>query len=101
MLNYGYQVVTKDSPEMKGKEISQVYSQLGLDGYEVHGDLVMLRIPEHKYRKMREYKDALAAAARTGPTDQFLERGQEIESRLSTGGNPVYWRGSTHGEINE
>lgn len=97
-INEGWEVVPPDSPEHKGRELKLSYSQFGLDNYQVHGDLVLLRIPEAKYREKAELRAQLAKAAIQGPTEDYQQRGAPLEERFgSRADGPIYYRGHGHG----
>lgn len=97
-LNMGWEPVGPNDPERKGRETSMRFSDLGLDNYQAHGDVVLLRIPESKYRAYREHRARLAAAARTGPTEDFLNKGQHLDEMYAgRADGSIYYRGSGHG----
>jgi hypothetical protein len=99
MVNLGYEIIGADAPEHKGREASLHYADLGLDNYQVHGDLVLLKIKEEKYREMREWLASLAKAASTGATAEFEEKGRNLNlpERYSRADGPIYYKGPGHG----
>jgi hypothetical protein len=98
LINEGYEVVPPDSPEHKGKVVNLNYAQFGLDNYQVHGDVVMLRIPEERFRERQEMKTTLNQAGLTGVTQNYESRGMSLEERYgSSSDGPIYYRGPGHG----
>jgi hypothetical protein len=101
-INYGYEVVPPDSQEHKGRETSLNYAELGLDNYQVHGDLVLLRITEERYREFCRWRDAQNDPDRDAATDAYLEAGRDLEERFGAGADgPLRYKGSGHGIITE
>lgn len=102
-INMGYEVVGPDSPERRAESENLNLSKLGgLDNYQTHGDVVLVRIPEDKYRELQEFREHQRKVALAGVTDGYLSRGKDLESRLgatSTSDRPLYYRGVEHGEV--
>jgi hypothetical protein len=100
-VNQGWEVVPPGSPEHKSRETSLNYSELGLDGYQVHGDLVLVRIPEGKYREICTFRKAQADVARDA-TDEYLDKARQIEERYGARADgPIYYRSGAHGSVVE
>ncbi len=93
----GWQVVPPDSPERKGVETDQNWSQ-AIDGMQTRRDVVLLRIPESRYGLICEERNRRAISARTGVTDSFLNRNYQLPERYRSGEKPVYYRAPDHGE---
>ncbi len=103
-MNMGYQVCGPDSPELRARAGSLNFAQFGLDNYQVHGDVILVRIPEELLRKREDDKRAEAQAALDGPTEDYLQRGRDITSRYGYGNRadgPIYYKSSGHGNIVE
>jgi hypothetical protein len=97
-VNEGWEIVPPEAAEHKGRETSLNYSQFGLDNIQVHGDVLMLRIPEDKYRTMSEYRVQLAKVAREGPTAEYERKAESLpEHYRSRADGPIYYRGAGHG----
>jgi hypothetical protein len=98
-VNLGYEVCGASAPEHKGREASLNYSEMGLDNYQVHGDLVLLKIKEEKYKEMREWLATVAKAAKEGPTAEYEEKGRNLNlpERYSRADGPIYYKGPGHG----
>ena len=99
-INLGYEVVPPDAPEYRAESQNYNFAKLGLDNYQTHGDVVLVRITEDKYRELQEFREQQRKVALEGVTDSYLSKGKELESRLgeSSSGKPLYYKGSDHGE---
>ena len=74
-----------------------------MDGYAVHGDVLLMRIPEEKYRERQEFRKMQAEAARDGVSSDWLEKGRDLAARYGLLGGeerPVYFRKLDHGTTN-
>ena len=101
-INMGYQACGPNSPEMRGQTQNMNISELGLDNYQVHGDVVLMRIREDKYAERQEFKRQQAKVAADGSTDDFLAKGQSLENTYGLGqaaDGPIYHRSGQHGTI--
>jgi hypothetical protein len=98
-MNWGYEVCGNQSPEMKAASNNAAYSELGLDNFRSHGDVVLVRIPEHLYEIRQKDRDAAAKAALDGASDSFIDKGRELEDRYSyakSAEGPLYYKGPGH-----
>ena len=99
-VNMGYEVVPPGDPEYKDREASLQYSQLGVDGYQVHGDVLLVRIPEEKERERQEFRTLQNQIAMTGGADEYLSRGEDLSNRYGLtdrAEGPIYYKGPGHG----
>jgi hypothetical protein len=97
-INEGWEVVPPDAPEHKGRENSLNYAQLGLDNYQVHGDLIMCRMPEDRYAEFCKFRDQIREAAAAGPTMEYESKGASLEERFAgRGDGPLYHKRPGHG----
>lgn len=99
ITSWGYEVVGPDSPEFKSQAANLRYSAMGLDSYHTHGDVVLYRIREERYRQFCKYRKDAAAAALGGPTESWLQAGSEVEARSGyrRADGPIYYRTPAHG----
>ena len=98
-LSWGYEVCGKDSPEIKGRSTNLSFSDLGLDNYQAHGDVLLVRITDEKFRVRQEDRAAAAKAALDGASDAFINKGRELEERYSfakSAEGPLYYKGPAH-----
>jgi hypothetical protein len=98
-LNWGYEPCGKDSPEMRARAGNLNFSEYGLDGFQTHGDVVLMRISEDKFRVRQEYRNNQAKAALDGSTEAYMSKGSELQGRYSyarTADGPLYYRGAGH-----
>lgn len=97
-LNMGWRPVPPDGPEYKAQEQSLNYSQLGLDSYQVHGDLVLMQMPEPRYRQLCEWRQEAAKSELEGPTNEYLSKARDFDSNYGARADgPIYYRGQGHG----
>ena len=98
-LNEGWELVTKQHPEYRGRETDLHYSELGLDGYQAHGDVLLIRMHEDQYREWKAARDALKEAQSNvdGGLDEYLEKARGIEEKYGSNDKPLYYRTSGHG----
>jgi hypothetical protein len=99
LANWGYEVVAPEAPEFKARAANLRYSALGIDSYATHGDVVLVRIPEDRYRAYSEWRRAAARAAFDGATESWLQSGEELASRAGYNrpDAPIYYRAPSHG----
>ena len=98
-VNWGYEVCGKDSPEMKGAAKNAAYSELGLDSFQAHGDVILVRIPDQLFRVRQGYRDAQRKVALDGASEAFITKGRELQDRYSyarSADGPLYYRGPGH-----
>lgn len=98
-LNWGYEVCGPNSPELKAKHNNLAYAQLGLDGYQAHGDVILVRIPDELYRVRQEHRAQQAKEALDGASTSFIDKGRDLTSRYSyarSADGPLYYRGPGH-----
>lgn len=98
-MNWGYQICGSDSPERKGQSNNMAYSQLGLDNFQAHGDVVLVRISDEEFRVRQKYRDDARKAALDGASEAFITKGKELEDRYSyarSAEGPLYYRGPGH-----
>lgn len=99
---WGFEAVPPDSPEHKLQETSASYVELGLDSYQAHGDVLLMRIPEERYKELSAFRRHQAEVARDGITNEYLDKAHEYEARYgSTADGPIYYRGSGHGTTSD
>jgi hypothetical protein len=90
----GWEFVKLTDPERMGEEKAQDRVAAGLDTTLTRNDIVLCRMPESRYRKLREQIEQLTEG-KTGSdgSSEFMERGREAYGH----GEPVYFRGAGHG----
>lgn len=97
-VNDGWQIVGPNDPERKCKETSLNYSELGLDGYQAHGDLILLRMTEERYRERQQFKALQENGDADAATEDYLDKGRAYEAEYGTRADgPIYYRGTGHG----
>jgi hypothetical protein len=100
--NEGWEVAPPGSQIKTPRTHDARYSQLGLDSYRPFGDLVLLQIPEEKYRRRQENLARLRDNAIEGPTRQYLHRGEGAQQAYGANAEgPIYYRGAGHGRSSQ
>lgn len=95
-IRAGWEVVPPDSPERKLIEEPD-WKGMELDSIQLKKDVVLLRIPEPKYREIQAHKATLAQIAAQGPTQEYLGKADQLpESARSGADGPLYYRGRLH-----
>lgn len=94
--NEGWEVVQANSPERWGDNLPEDV-QKELDGVRAYQDVILLRIPEEKYRQNREHLRELAEASRRGSDREYLDKSREREHQLGVTDREVYYARATHG----
>jgi hypothetical protein len=93
-MNEGWEVVKGTDQEDWGAELPDDIGQ-ELDGVKAYGDVILMRIPEDRYRKIEEQRKLLRMASRGGNTDEYLEKGNRVTSQSGIG-RPAYYQRSDH-----
>lgn len=96
--HYGWEVVPPGAPERMGPENNPLFGAgVALDGVNVRRDVVLMRMPEARYRVYKEEKQQAALRALYGNTDAYLTEGQKAQRRYgASAGGPIYYRGPGH-----
>ncbi len=99
-VSQGYEVVTAEMPERFGAHLPDPVSKQ-LDGITAFSDVILMRIPIEKYKKIRAAQDQEARERFEASTSTYLDQGQDQTARLGhrapKGGNDVYFKRPDHG----
>lgn len=100
-INQGWEPVPPDAPEYVAESTNLHFPQLGLDGFHTHGDVILIRISEERYRQMADFKRLTAEAELDGPTNEFLQRARDFDHNYGLRADgPIYYKGQGHGNTN-
>jgi hypothetical protein len=101
-MNEGWKPVGKADPEQWGAEMPAEVGEM-LDGVKAFGDLVLMKIREDKYARIKAEKEARAKAARDGSAAEFLSKGHQRALQLgkSRPKDDLYFKGPGHGTLDE
>lgn len=79
----GWQVVPPDSPERLGERTDPNFQAAGLDGVQTGGELVLMYMPESRYRVLCEEREERSARMRDMSARQFTEsdRARTLQER--------------------
>jgi hypothetical protein len=101
-LNDGWEVAPPESQIQRQRPNDPNYAAMGLDRYQAHGDIVLLQIPEERYKEVQARKAQLREAAVDGPTRDFLHKGEPLQHRYGQSADgPIYYVGHGHGRSSE
>jgi hypothetical protein len=95
LFRIGFEVVPSDSPE-RAFSREPDFRSLGLDGIQTNKDVVLLRIPEERYRVHAEREALKAKTAREGPTQEFLNKNSDYDRWAQTADGPILYASRTH-----
>lgn len=97
-MNMGWEPVPPGSPEYLAQNTNLKYSQLGLDQFSAHGDVLLIRISEEKYRRLAEFRRLTAESEVDGPTNEYLQQAHNFDSNYGLRADgPIYYKGQGHG----
>ena len=101
-LNEGWRPVTGEDPESWGVDLTTLDGTKipELDGLRAFQDVILVKIPEDKYAALQVEKERRAKVQRTGTTEEYLSKGQELASRIGSSEDELYYARRNH-EIRE
>ncbi len=92
----GWELVKLSDPERMGEEKRADRVAAGLDTSLRRNDIVLCRMPEPRYREMRERMNQLAEGTRDDGSSEYLERGRSLQERVGAR-EPLYFKSAGHG----
>jgi hypothetical protein len=95
-LNRGWVPVRLDDPERMGEEKRADLAAAGLDSTLTRNDIVLCRMPDSRYRELRERLNQLSEGTRGDGSSEYLERGRSLQETHGQG-QPVYFKAGGHG----
>lgn len=96
-LNDGWEFVRQEDPEQWGADLPADVQQ-SLDTARPYKDVILLRIPNHKYAEIQRRKLEDAKFARTGAERSYLNTGEDRARQLgrSAPAQDLYFQRPTH-----
>lgn len=96
-LNQGWRMVRKEDPESWGIDLRDISGETlpEMDGLMAYQDVVLMKIPEEKYRILQEEKQMRNKVMLHGPTDEYLSRGESLAARVEST-DPLYHKLKQH-----
>jgi len=91
----GWEFVKLSDPERMGEERRADRKAAGLDSTMTRNDIVLCRMPEERYRKLREQIDQLTEGRGGDVSAEYLERGRPLQEAY--GGKAIYFKEPGHG----
>jgi hypothetical protein len=92
----GWEFVKLTDPERMGEEKRPDRVAAGLDTTLTRNDIVLCRMPDSRYRKLREQIAQLTEGTGGDGSSEFMERGRPLQEAYGRG-EPIYFRGAGHG----
>lgn len=95
LINRGWEVVPPDAPERIGDAKDPRFGS-AVDSSQAFGDTVLMRAPDHLYRKIIDEEAAAARYALGDAGDPFLDGATDAENHYSRAGRPTRYRRPDH-----
>ena len=95
-LRRGWEPVKLTDPERMGEEKRADLAAAGLDSTMTRTDIVLCRMPDARYRELREQLDQLSEGTKSDGSSEYLERGRSLQETHGQG-EPIYFRSAGHG----
>ena len=99
-VNDGWRPVKVTDGVSPGADISTIDGEHipELDGIMAFKDVILMEIPQEKYRAITERKAQAAKYLREGTADTFIAKGQNIAARVGATRDDLYYASKHHGE---
>ena len=95
-LRRGWEFVKLTDPERMGEEKRADLAAAGLDATMTRNDIVLCRMPDSRYRELREQINRLSEGTRSDGSSEYLERGRSLQETHGQG-EPIYFKSRGHG----
>lgn len=97
-VNMGWEAVPPGAPEFCAESGDLRLKELGIDGFHINSDVILMRISEERYRRQVEFSRLTREAETDGPTNEYLQNARSFDANYgSRADGPIYYKGPGHG----